>query len=383
MNRHHERPTCFISYSEGYRLVMETARHLLEALEFKVDVFDGPDIERPPIDVVKQRIAAADCTLLLLGPPTPGEGPTDPARWPAEEGVIAAAINKPMAIVLHPGTRVPESLQKLQTPVRFDFWSESEFLGKVHHLVKHVLDLRRLIGLGDSGIDQPFVYTRAVTRNRVQRGGMLIVDCYHEVVARQEWSRFHHAIDTGLDGRAAAKVELVEPDSYSIEVTLDPGRHTAAIDLDRTNTPRCLGYSVTIDPPLLPGEKLGYRREFEMKNFLPLTSAEVRERAAEPGFPSTYFIDGRPCYGDAYDVRYDMERITLAMHFPRRIRLRARRVVVVDILSKAENRKETERCNSSECLTLVEAVDSPDTIVSLDVPNPLMNHSYILLYEPV
>jgi hypothetical protein len=59
---------CFLSYSECYRPVMETVRRLLETLEFQVDVFDGPDLGRPPINVIQQRIVAADCVVLLLGP---------------------------------------------------------------------------------------------------------------------------------------------------------------------------------------------------------------------------------------------------------------------------------------------------------------------------
>ncbi|RPI47277.1 MAG: hypothetical protein EHM59_04990 [Betaproteobacteria bacterium] len=80
--------TCFLSYSEAYRPVMETLRHLLVTLEFQVDVFDGPDLSRPPLAEFQHRLLTADCVVLLLGPREPAAGRQDlePAHWPAETG---------------------------------------------------------------------------------------------------------------------------------------------------------------------------------------------------------------------------------------------------------------------------------------------------------
>jgi hypothetical protein len=372
---------CFLSYSESYRPIMETVRRLLEILEFQVEVFDGPDIDRPPIGVAQQRIAAADCMVLLLGPRKnePGQQDIEPAHWPAEEGVYAVAKDKPVALILHPGTRVPESIRNLQTPARFDFYDASDLLKHVHHVVKHLMDLKRRFDLPPG--DQPFLYTKAIRRSKIQRGNTLTVDVYHEVVARQESPRFHHALDTGMDQRASAFVKLVSNDAYDIEASLNPGRHKVAIEFEKI-TDREMPYFVNVDPPLTPGERLGYRREFTINNYFPLTRDELSKIAGEDGFPALYKLDGRVYYGDVWDVLYDMESVLLAIHFPKKVVLSSKRAFAFSMGSKTVNALETERSNSAECLSLNEAPDSGERILSLTVRRPILNHQYVLLYEP-
>jgi hypothetical protein len=373
---------CFLSYSEAYRPVMETIRRLLDTLEFQVDVFDGPDLERPPASVFQQRIATADCMVLVLGPPRqePAGQDAEPAHWPAEEGVYAVGRERPipLALILHPGTRIPSMISNIQTPARFDFWDPQDLLRHIHHIVKHLLDLKRRVNLPPG--DQPFLYTKAIVRNRIQRGGTLVIDAYHEVVARQECPRFHHALDTGMDKRASAVVKLTTPDAYDIQATLNPGRHAVSIEFQEI-TDKEIPYYVNVNPPLLPGERLGYRREFEINNNYPLSKIDLLKAAEEEGFPNLYKLDGRIYYGEVYDVIYDMEIITVAIHFPRRVNLLSKRAFAFSMSSKTLNPLETERC-SSDCLTLDEAPDSSERILALTVRRPIINHQYVLLYEP-
>ena len=372
---------CFLSYSAPYRPVMETVRRLLESLEFQVDVFDGPDLDRPQVAVFQQRIAAADCVVLLLGPlkHEPDRQDSEPAPAPVEEGLYAVAKDKPVAIILHPGMRVPESIRNLQTPVRFNFWDSSALLANVHNIVKHLLDLKRRVDLPPG--DQPFLYTRAVTRNRIQRSGTMVVDVYHEAVARQECSRFHHSLDTGLDRRKKSWIKLVADDAYEIQATLNPGRHDVKLAFDEVSE-REISYFVNVDPPLLPGERFGYRREFEINNFFPLKRADLLAIADEEGFPELYKLDGRVYYGDLYNVVYEMESITIEIHFPRSVALASQRAFAFSTGSKTVNAVETERCNTAECLTLQEAPDSRERVLSLTIRRPIINHEYVLLYEP-
>jgi hypothetical protein len=373
---------CFLSYSEAYRPIMETIRRLLETLEFHVDVFDGPDLERPPVSVFQQRIATADCMVLLLGPPQRESAGQDaePAHWPAEEGIYAVGRERPipLALILHPGTRVPNMLGNIQTPARFDFWDPADLLFNIHHIIKHLLDLKRRVDLPPG--DQPWLYTQAIARNRIQRGGTLVVDVYHEVVARQECSRFHHSIDTGMDKRASANVRLTTAGAYDIQATLNPGRHDVNIEFQEI-TDKEIPYYVNVNPPLLPGERLGYRREFEVTNNFPLSKVDLLKMAEEEGFPSLYKLDGRTYYGDVYDVIYDMEIITIAIHFPRRVSLLSKRAFAFSMGSKTVNPLETERCNS-DCLALDEAPESSERVLTLAVRRPIINHQYVLLYEP-
>lgn len=373
--------SCFLSYSESYRSLMETLRRLLEILEFKIDVFDGPDLDRPPLAEFQHRVLAADCVVLLLGPrePRPGQQDIEPAPWPAEEGIYAVAKEKPVALFVHPGTRIPETLRTLQTPARFDFWSADDFVKNVHNIMKHLLDLKRRIDLPAG--NQPFVFTKLIARNRIQRDGTLKIDIYHEVVARQQCARFHHHLDTGMDTRADARIRLTTPDAYDIEATLQSGLHHVTLAFEGV-TERVIPYFVNVDPPLAPGERLGYRREFTLNNFFPLSLSELAKLAGEEGFPEAYKVDGKAYYGRVWDVLYEMESIQVAIHFPRKVTIRSKRAAAFALPSRTLNALETERCSSNDCLSLDEAADSGERILCLKVRRPLMNHQYVLLYEP-
>src|SRR6476659_3286956 len=139
-------PRVFLSYSSAYGHLLEPFRRLLQVLEFDVDVFDEPDINRPPASIVQSRLGAADAVVVLLGPSehTSASGSTvDAARWPNEECILAVTLKKPMAIILHAGTRLPQLTENLQTPAVFDFWDANSFLRSVPHVIKHLQDLRR------------------------------------------------------------------------------------------------------------------------------------------------------------------------------------------------------------------------------------------------
>jgi hypothetical protein len=184
-----------------------------------------------------------------------------------------------------------------------------------------------------------------------------------------------------MDKRATAFIRLVSPDAYEIEGTLESSRHRAALEFEQ-GTDREIPYFVTVDPPLLPGERFGYRREFTVNNFFPLSRSELARMADEEGFPEQYKVDGRIYYGRVWDVLYEMESILLSIHFPRRRTIRSKRALAYSIASRTVNALETERCNSAECLSIEESPDIGERIISLRVRRPLMNHQYVLLYEP-
>jgi len=372
--------TCFLSYSGAYKPLMETVRRLLETLDFKVDVFDGPDLDEPPEKIVQQRVADADCLVLLLGPhcaPNSG-GACEAAVWPIVEGVYAMAKEKPLAIVLHRGTPIPGMLEGVQTPVQVDFWDDHSLVESLPHLVKHLLDLKRHVDLPPG--TQPFVYRVAETSNHIGRDGNNSVRFYHEAVARQECSEFRHVLDTGMDLSAGAKIHLVRPDSYYLDATLDPGQHRLELVIDR-GMQHELDYCVKVSPPLKPGERLGYYREFVIRNTFPLTREELLARSRDPKFPALYRENDRIFYGDVYDVVHEMDCVKLSIHLPRTVPIRSQRAFAYSTTSSMVNRLETDRCNSAECLHLSDCPDSGERILLLTVRRPSINHSYGLLYE--
>lgn len=111
---------CFLIYGSGYRHLVKPTKGILAALDLTVHVFDHPDPE--PLDVaVRRRIDACDLVVALYGPAAPQDAQA--AQWPHDEVLLACGMNKPIVMIVHDGVRVPESLARLQTPVRFNFWT--------------------------------------------------------------------------------------------------------------------------------------------------------------------------------------------------------------------------------------------------------------------
>lgn len=371
--------TCFRSYSYSYRQAMEWVRNLLEVLDFEVSVFDSPDL-RPPADVVHTEIEKADCVVVLLGPDFAGGSPSlHPAMWPYEEAVYANGRRKPIAMIVHPGTAIPD-LSEAQTPPRFDFRDPASFAENVHHVVKHLLDTKRRLQSPTGGM--PYYFPAAVLRYRIGRSHDSIEEyVYHEVVAREPWGVVHHAIDTGLDRTSSAVIRLINRDEVEIEAVVGAATYAARVDLLQP-TNHSQPYYVVIDPPLPAGGRIGYRRLFILENFFPLSSSDLRARAEESGFPTLFRQDSSTFYGQTFDVHGEMEQLTVSYCFPSNVRIRSWRAVVVVTNSGEIHAQESTRVDSPESLTKTVQADSGDTIIELTVRRPLMGHSYVLLYEP-
>lgn len=367
---------CFLSYSSGYEHLKEPFRRLLEVIGFdSVDVFDGPDFSRVSA-IVEQKIQNADAVVVLYGPsrrPQENQESVEGANWPTQEALYAFSIRKPSVLIVHNGTHIPELIADQQTAARFDFWAPQTFLDNVHHIAKFLMDLKRTVDLPPG--TQPYLFKKAIMRNRIQDKHTLRVDVFHEVVARQPCSRFHHALDTE-DKTPEAHFQM---DNFKYEVeggVLGSDVHRVELRIDETEANR-IDYFIEVTPALRQGEVFWYRRSFIVNNRFPLNQAEIAARSAQPGYPRIY---GKHFYGDAYDVIYDMDSITAAIHFPRSVRIRNSQVLVVQHKTRQENATEIERCQ--EMLVLKEDVMNPERILELNVTRPLINHSYYLLYEP-
>ena len=369
-------PRCFLSYSSGYGHLLDPFRRLLQVLEFEVDVFDEPDLEHPPVAIVQRRIDAADAVVVLLGPDSQNAGSQpEPARWANEECIYSLTLKKPLAIIRHLKTRLPEMAEGVQTPATFDFWDAVSFQRSIHAIVKHLQDLKRQFELPPG--NHPFVFTKGVIRNRIQRS-ILLIQVYHEAIARQPWDSFYHAIDTGHDESEDAVIDLISGD-VDVDVPIGGDLHRAEIRFGK-RTRQEIEYYVDVKPGLTAGEKLGYRREFELKNRFPLTRADLEARASKPGFPDYFRLDGRLYYGDVYDVSDEMDAIELAFYFPWKVRLSNINLVVLRSGTWQINRDETSRCRDQGFLQLEDHAQDGERVLTLSVRRPLMNHSYVLLY---
>ena len=97
-------------------------------------------MERPPASIIQGRIAAADAVVVLLGPtlqPSSQGGAPERDRWVNEECIYALTLKKPLAIIRHLKTRLPEMTEGLQTPATFDFWEADSFRQSVHNIEQY------------------------------------------------------------------------------------------------------------------------------------------------------------------------------------------------------------------------------------------------------
>lgn len=367
---------------------MEPFRKLLKALGFEaVVVVDEPDDRRPPSDIVEQKIKEADCVLVLLGPrsePSGNETLYKPADWPMHEALFAFGKGKPLSLIIHQGTEVPELIRDLQSPSRFNFWDALSFRENVHHIVKHLLDFRRRVDFSGADKNMPFRFQRVENRLYVQRGGLIMFDnWYHEVVVTQSRDRFHHALTIGAKDNLAEIERVFLTNAYDLEARVGGDYHRVRIEPGKVHSDG-FEYCVVVDPPLRPGEVFGYWRSFPMRNRLPLTRAQTAEEhfkvAGDPNFPEELFE--RRYFGEYLDSVYPADRLTLAIHFPRNVALKSFRAVVVEYYNRTTiNRPESERCNEKSALTILDDPGSPERVLQLVVQRPLPHHSYYLQYE--
>ncbi|HKI37336.1 MAG TPA: L-histidine N(alpha)-methyltransferase [Gemmataceae bacterium] len=134
----------FLSYSSGYGHLKQRFIQLMDSLGLQADVFDGPDEHRVQ-HVIETRINNADGVVVLYGPherPKKGAKNCSPAHYPHDEALFAIGAKKPLALIVHPGTRVKASVMDQQTPAQFDFWEPTSFQDNVHHVIKHLLTLK-------------------------------------------------------------------------------------------------------------------------------------------------------------------------------------------------------------------------------------------------
>jgi hypothetical protein len=372
-------PKVFLCYSSAYGHLLEPFRRLLQVLELDVDVFDEPDIQRPPASIVQSRLGAADAVVVLLGPAertSAPASPTDAARSPNEECILALTLKKPTAIILHPGTRLPQLTENIQTPPVFDFWDAGSFLRSAPHVLKHLLDLRRQFELPPG--NQPFVFTKSVVHNRIRKSS-LFVQVYHEVIVRQPWYSFDHSLDTGLDQSEDAVIKLLS-EEVEIDAPIGGELHRPEVIFEEI-AEKEIRYVVKVKPGLSAGEKYGYQREFELQNWFPVEKSELEARAAKAGFSPQFRQDGRLYYGDVWDVLHEMDSVALVFHFPWKVKLAGYRALALTYGTRHVNQEETDRCNNRDTIWIDEDPQNGERTLTLSVRRPLINHSYVLLYE--
>jgi hypothetical protein len=374
-------PSCFLSYSEAYRPVMERVRSLLKALDFDVQVFDEPSL-RPPSEAVRSVVQTVDCVVAILGPDfrTPNDERT-PAEWPRDEAVTALAMQRPLALIVHHGTELPKALQYAQSPSTFDFRSDTSYAENAHKVLRLLLDLKRLLELPPGA--QPFYYTRVSISYTIQGDVAPVVqDVRHDVVARQSCATFHHAIDMGAYAGSDLHLELLNLKELEVRPTQRDSTHTFSIEL-LTATDLSQPYLVRVDPPLSPGEQSGYRRRFKFANYFPLTRAALSRLAESADFPAIFRQDEKTYFGQWFDVVYELEAIAVTYRFAADLRISSDVQIVAAVTNtKEENEGETARVKAADCLTVGEDEETGDTLVRMDLRNPVIGHSYALLYRP-
>lgn len=359
---------------------MGRVRKLLETLDYQVTVFDGPD-QRPPSEVINNEIEKADCIVALFGPDFDADPVVSaPATWPYQEVIHAHALRKPIALIVHPGTTMPEILGEYQTPARFDFRDPVSYADKVHHVVSHLLDTKRRLEIPPG--DAPYYYQRAAFSFRVDEEREYIThDVYHQVVARQAWDTLRHSIDMGPDVSASAHLRLRNKDNVAIVGTSGAMGHIFDLEWGPADQ-HSQKYFVTLRPQIQPGGQIGYRRKFRLDNYFPLTAQELAARATEPGFPSVFRQKNILYYGVCADVTSEMESLTVTLEFPAGVSLRSSRAVAVHAAVQRVNDQETDRIGRSDAFSMTESEKTGDTTMELFVRRPLAGHSYLLLYEP-
>jgi len=198
------------------------------------------------------------------------------------------------------------------------------------------------------------------------------------VVAQQTCRKFYHRLDTGGDTSAGASFGAAALEAVKVRAVPENEFHKLSLGvLDRGE--HLFKYTVNVEPPLQPGERLGYQRTFVVPNRFPVTQGELRERSAREGYPRGY---PPGFYGEFIDVSYDTGRVEFGLHFPEGAEVAEYTAVVVDFMTGDPNGAETERCRRKEHLRLETDECERRQTLQFTLPHPLRGHSYRVFYRP-
>jgi hypothetical protein len=371
--------SCFIAFSFSYEPVMKRVRDLVQELGMTPVVFDTPDA-RPPMAVVREEIKNADLVVAILGPASFDEPVSgQPADWPRDEAVYADAQGKPVILVVHPGTKLPSSLEGQQTPIYFDFTNPASYADRVFHVVRRLLGAKNGLSL-PAGV-MPFRYKKAVFTHRFTRTGLLEYTIYHDIVARQSLAKLTHICDTGLDETESARIRLLNPEQIETQIVSSSGTHGHVLKIRLTDAAQHYQkYSVQIDPPLPAGSEIGYRRTFELENYFPLSWHELELRAGQVGFPDLFRRNGELLYGTSFEIYHETDLLVVSYEFNEGVPVQSCHAVALVDRSREMNSDESARISVEGMLTMSRPAELNSTTIRLSVPNPLIGHKYLLLY---
>ena len=138
----------FLLYSSSYYDLAVTIKHLMMSLGYDdVYIFDEPTQEQTTTHI-KRTLESCDGVVALYGPPAkPADGvrEMDGAEYPRNEAHIAIGARKPLSLIVHRGTRLPDFLRDHATWVCFDFWDPVDFQKKVDHIVRQLLGFKAAV----------------------------------------------------------------------------------------------------------------------------------------------------------------------------------------------------------------------------------------------
>jgi hypothetical protein len=375
----HNRLSCFLAYNRSYEKAMTRVRDLLDILDVDVRVFDDPDT-RPLAAVIQSDIQKADFVVVLLGPDLEAsEATSEPARWPAEEAVIAHVQGKPTALIVHPGTHLPGVLEADQTPARFDFRSDESYADHVHHILQHLLNTIRTVRLPPG--DNPYYFEHVAFTFTIDRRENVTFVVYHQLIARERWTRVAHCVDSGLDLTDAAQIVLLNEDDVDLAVTTGSTEPDPSLIWGEA-TPHARHYTIRFDPPVPKGARVGYSRTFELENYFPITAEELAARSREDRFPSVFRQGGVLYYGTSFDVTSEIQTLSVTFELPAKMVVRSFRAVALHLRTGDVNETETTRISLGDALTMDRSQQSGVTTLALSVVRPVSGHRYLLLYEP-
>lgn len=221
-----------------------------------------------------------------------------------------------------------------------------------------------------------FRFRCAVARSRILSPTDHLLEVYHEVVALKRCRVFQHRIGS-IGENDFREVPPIEDLQYRIEKRL--GESHLQVQLRPGH--RAQGtqeYFVDVIPELKPKQELGYWRQFRLPNHYPLTREALRKQLRASHSQPLF---GADVHADNWDVVYDIDRITTAIHFPLSTNILYRGVRVLDSRTREENAEEMERC--SRFASIQDSPATSERILEFTVQKPLIYHSYYVLYEPL
>ena len=365
--------TAFIScsFADEDKEIIDFFRKMISAFTIDPFTYDYQEVARVS-EKLKEHIMASDCLIAIATRRNKIEGTPHWAcpDWIQHEVALAHAYGKPIAIFVEDGVKIEGLIALEERRERFD---RQKMLANVDKIAKFLFGLRTYLESSRESNVGPLLLRHYIHEHEQMLSRELTVVrtevLMESLVATLEAS--HHSIEVE-ETTPGLSVRALEFDFKCLERPAD----VRAEPLIVLNTDARFFWKIIFAPPLKSGQRVKYAFKVRYANYRPYSRAELLERISR----GTYEYKEAICEGCEWTIVYPTYELQHAFEVPENYEIE--RAFPDVVIGEAKIKAETElrRLKEGNMFKAEKLFDK--WVLKLQVPKPLLNHTYYTYYVP-